>query len=126
MADEAISQMPDAGTLTGTERVPIVRLGSPNQNLSTNTDTIASFIGSGITYYELNNLTSFTLPNGTITNETVVIVDNLGLQESNQPVISATSNIPLVVTFPYGSAFAFWNGSMWIALLPSISVVGVP
>lgn len=39
--DEMISSMPSAGPLDGSEIVPVVRLGSPNLNLSTTTGALS-------------------------------------------------------------------------------------
>lgn len=112
MPDEAISQMADAGGITGTERIPLVRLGSPNLNLSTSPSTLSAFFS--IQWMNLGDNSSVTLGNGTTVNETVAIFDNLGIGSTN-PVVNGNFNAGSQLAFSqnYQAILFIWNGSVW-------------
>ena len=72
--------------------------------------------GSTETFVQLNNLTAYTLPNGTVVGQRVLIADNLGVAATNQPVISGNFNIGASITFNFNfqTIEPLWNGTLWI------------
>jgi hypothetical protein len=86
LSDEKISDMPDAGALVSTDMLPLVRLGSPNLNLST---TQARLAANSITYVKLGTTNPYVLADGTFAGQRVGIKDNLRLASGEAPIIIA-------------------------------------
>jgi hypothetical protein len=76
--------------------------------------------GSGIQLAEIGNQTSYTLANGTSVNQTVLILDNLGLASLANPLtVNGTFNIggdsvgSITMMQTGQGILAVWNGSQW-------------
>lgn len=65
---------------------------------------------------ELNELSGYTLANGTQSLQQCVIIDNLGLARSIQPAIYGNFNVetPVVFTQPGQAIWAIWDGTAWM------------
>jgi hypothetical protein len=67
-------------------------------------------------FIELNDLTSYTLPNGLVVDQRVLISDNLGHAESVRPVIYGNFNVGSSFQFTqnYESIEPIWDGTQWV------------
>jgi hypothetical protein len=68
------------------------------------------------TIIELGTLSTYTLPDGLIVGQRVLIVDNLGTAESVHPVITGHFDIgpSFTLTQNYQSAEPVWDGTQWV------------
>jgi hypothetical protein len=120
VADEKISQMPPAGTLDGTEIVPVVRIGSPNVNLSTTIQAIASLAsGINLSLVPINTTDglpqTYTLPAAPSATSEIIIVADISGNAQNSPITIIGANPGITINQNYGSMAFIYGSGRWVA-----------
>jgi len=111
--DEKISEMADIGTMTGTEKLPLVRTPTDGNNYSVAVSALLAFAG-GLAPQLIDTRTTsqtYTLPTGT-TLISPLVIDQYG-NARNNPITINGAAFPLSINQNYGAIPFIWAGGAW-------------
>jgi hypothetical protein len=120
VSDERISDMPDIGALSGTERFPLVRTPTDGNNYTTALSSLIGLLpggGGGLSFRLLPADTragpaTVALPTG---NPAIapIVYDAYGTATVTHSITITGALFPLGINMAYGSIPFFWTGSAW-------------
>jgi hypothetical protein len=98
MADQKISAMPNAATLTGAELIPLVQSGA---NVKTTLDSIRNFDNSYGAWSDSTDQTGSVSAGTVITMNTIDVADGITLVSNSQMTVPSTGKYSLQFSFQF-------------------------
>ncbi len=98
MADQKISAMPSAATLTGAELIPLVQSGA---NVKTTLDSIRNFDNSYGAWSDSTDQTGSVRAGSVMTRNTIDVADGITLVSNSQMTVPSTGKYSLQFSFQF-------------------------